>query len=187
MSLTIPRLPVWIALLATALAAGCASGPKLYSNQDPAANFSAYRTYNFAPVLGTDRQGYSSLLSQYLKAATAREMEVRGYQKSDNPDLLVNFYVNTKEKIRSQSTPTTGGYYGYRSGYYGAWGGYETTVTQYTEGTLTIDLVDASRDQLVWEGTAVGRVSEDVKENLQPRVDQVVTQIFGQFVQSAGR
>lgn len=177
-------------LAALALLAGCASGPKLYTNEDPAANFSSYRTYAFEPVLGTDRPGYTSLLSQYIKTAVQREMDLRGYTYSeDNPDLYINFYIQTKEKIRTTQTPTTGGYYGYRGGRYGTWGGYtayETQVTQYTEGTFTLDLIESRRDQLIWEGTMVGRIKEDSMENLRPRVDAAVATMFEQYLHRAG-
>ena len=170
--------------LAAVLLAGCASGPRIYVNADPSANFAGYRTYNFMTPLGTDRPGYSSVLSEFLRTAASRELEARGYQKSDNPDLLVNFNVQTKEKIQSTSYPSGpayGGYYGYRSGYYGTWGGYETQVTQYTEGTLTVDVIDAARKQLAWDGTAVGRVREEARQNLQPAVDRVMAEIFVKF------
>jgi hypothetical protein len=175
-------------VLAVLLVAACSSGPSIYSNVDPAANFSTYRTYNFMTPLGTDRPGYSSVLSQYLRTAASRELEARGYQKSDTPDLLVNFNVKTKDKIQTTTTPSGpayGGYYGYRAGYYGTWGGYgggyDTQVSQYTEGTLTVDVVDAARKQLAWDGTAVGRVREETRKNLQPAIDQVMTQIFAKF------
>jgi hypothetical protein len=166
------------------LFAGCASGPSIFVNSDPGANFAAYRTYNFETPLGTDRSGYSSLLSQYLRTATARELEARGYTRSDTPDLLINFNVKTKDKIQTTTTPSGpsyGGYYGYRSGYYGVWNGYDTQVTQYTEGTLTVDVIDAARKQLVWDGTAVGRVREEARKNPQPAIDKVITEIFAEY------
>jgi hypothetical protein len=171
--------------VATAVAwlGGCASGPKIFASQDPSADFSAYRTYGFQPALGTDKAGYSSILSQHLRAAASREMEARGYTQSDKPDLFVNFQVRTKEKVQATSSPAMGGYYGYRRGYYGVWGGYpmETNVTQYTEGTLNVDLVDARRNQLVWEGVAVGRVREEARRNLEPAVNEAVAKIFAQY------
>lgn len=49
-----------------------------------------------------------------------------------------------------------GGYYGYRRGYYDPWMGYgygtTTQVSQYTEGTINIDLVDMAQKRMVWEG-----------------------------------
>jgi hypothetical protein len=173
-----------LAMLAISLFAGCASGPSIYVNTDPVATFATYRTYNFVTPLGTDGPGYSSVLSQYLRSATSRELEARGYQQSDNPDLLVNFNVQTKEKIQTTTTssgPPMGGYYGYRAGYYGVWGGYDTQVTQYTEGTLTLDIVDAARKQLAWEATAIGRVRDEARKNLQPAIDDIVAQFFAKY------
>lgn len=169
----------------TLLLAGCASGPSIFVNEDPGAAFSGYRTYGFAEPLGTDRPEYSSLLSQYLRTAAARELEARGYRPGDEPDLLVNFYLETKEKIRSTSSPSPGvsfgGYYGYRRGYYGVWSGYETTVSQYTEGTLNVDVVDRERKQLVWEATVVGRIRDADREDVQGTVDSVMAQVFSRF------
>lgn len=169
-------------VVALTILAGCASGPRVFSNEDPTANFTTFRTYGFAAPLGTDRPEYSSLTTEFLRQATSRELEARGYRRSDQPDLLVNFFVNTKEKITSSQTMSPGfGYYGYRRGYYGVWGDYDTVVTQYTEGTLTVDIVDTSRNQLVWEGTVVGRVREEDRKNLKPVVDSVIAQVFEKF------
>ena len=76
--------------------AGCASGPRVFSNEDPTAGFATYRTYGFASPLGTDRPEYSSLTTEFLRQATSRELEARGYRRAEEPDLLVNFFVNTK-------------------------------------------------------------------------------------------
>lgn len=170
------------------LATACATGPKLYANQDPGADFAGYRTFAFADPLDTDRPQYSSVLSGYLKAAARRELEARGYQyREADADLVVNFHVETKEKISSTSTPTGPtvgmgyGYYGYRGMNYGVWSGYETQVTQYTEGTLNVDIIDRERKRLVWEGIAVGRINDKVRENLQAAVDEVVGLVFGRY------
>jgi hypothetical protein len=174
--------------LALFLLASCGPPkPTIRSGEDPGANFAQYNTWGFVPELEGEDFGYETLLAQYLKGAVGREMEARGYRRSDNPDLLVNFYLNTKEKIQSRTTPTAGGgYYGYRRGYYGGWGGYETTVTQYTEGTLTIDIVDSQQRQLVWEGTAVGRIRQSTLDDVQGAVNRVVPMIFSEFRHTAG-
>ena len=161
----------------------CSSGPKVYSNQDPSADFSAFGTYGFEAELGTDKPGYTSVLSQYLKAAATKEMESRGYKYSDNPDLTINFFIDTKEKVRSNTSSSPSMGVGGRGGRYGAWGGYgtQTTVTQYTEGTLHVDLVDGKKKQLVWEGYAVGKLTEDVLNRLEESTSFAVNEIFQQY------
>jgi hypothetical protein len=182
------RLLAATTVAAIALAA-CSSGPKIFTNQSPTANFNTYKTYNYESALGTDESnGYRSILSDYLIAATDREMQARGYSKSDTPDMVLNFYVHTKEKIRTTSSPSMGmggGYYGYRDPYYGSYGGYETRTTQYTEGTLNVDIVDNQKDQLAWEGVAVGRVNDEVRKNLEAAANSAIGEVFAQFPHTA--
>ena len=153
------------ALLITTFMAGCASGSKIRSDFDHSADFSRYRTYNFYADAGPERTNYQSLFSQHMVTAITKEMNARGYEKSDDPDLLVNFnaVLRDKTKVTTRSAPVSyGGYYGYRRSYYDPWFGYshsratETHVSQYTEGTVNIDLVDAKKKKLVWEAVSVG-------------------------------
>jgi hypothetical protein len=116
-----------------------------------------------------------------LKVAVAQELEVRGMAYSASPDILVNFYIHTKEKIRTRSVPTTSAYYGYRAPYYNTWGGYggyETQIDQYTEGTLNIDMVDANSKKLVWEGFISGRVTQKKLRELEKTIDNAVHAIM---------
>ena len=170
------------ALLGAALlTSGCASTPKTFSHKDPSVDFSQYKTYGFMPELSTDNERYESLVSNYLKVAVSQQMDRRGLTYAENPDLLVNFYINTQEKIRSRSVPTMNAYYGYRSPYYDPWGGYggyETQIDQYTEGTLHIDVVDVSTNRLVWEGGVSGRVTDKVVRELEQSIDKGVAAIY---------
>ena len=166
-------------LLAVFLSCSCASGPKVYAHAVPEFSPAAYRTFGFLQDADANRQGYSTLLTQYLEAATTRELESRGYRRAENPDLLVNFHVATRDKVQVTPTPST--YYGWRRAY--AWGGtaYASEVRSFTEGTLNIDLVDRARKQLVWEGAAIGRVTEQKLKDPKSAIDGAVAAIFARF------
>ncbi len=181
-------------VLVAALLYGCAERPTIRADWDKQADFTAYSTYDFADVLSTNGgQTYDSLSTKYLKVAVARELDQRGYTKvDDGADLEVNFhlYLVDKQKVRQTTTPTVGyGYYGYRRGYYGSWGNYryDTYVDDYTEGTLHIDLIDNERDQLVWEGVAVGTVTKKAMENAETSINNVVKQIFDKYPFTVGQ
>lgn len=172
---------------------GCASTPDVNFDYDRSADFGAYQTWNFIEDAGPDYEGYESLFSKYMIEAIEIEMTKRGYTKSDNPDLLANFnaMIQDKTKVSTMpSSPPMGGYYGYRGGYYGAWGGYgygtETRVSQYTEGTFNIDLIDAKKKQLVWEAVGVGRITDDTRENLYEKVMAGVPRYFALYPFVAG-
>lgn len=179
-----------IAVAAVVLVAGCASGPRVYTHVDPAADFSRYQTFGFVEPLGTDRAGYQTIVSQYLKEAARREMLARGFAYAErDPDLLMNFNAHLSEKVRNVGgAPVFGvGYYNYRHGVYGAWPMYPTEpwITTYREGTLNVDLVDRSRRQMVWEGVAVDTVTDRSLENIKVGIDAAVAAVFAKFPASA--
>ncbi len=181
-------IPVVLALLA-----GCATtGPKVRTHSDPAVDFAVYRTYNFVPELGTDRAGYSTLITGHFKRAVSREMEARGYTlAADKPDLLINFFTSVRDRTVTQSAPSVTfgvGYYGYRTGLYSTWPLYarEVTTMEYEVGTASIDVIDAARKQLVWEGIAEGRLTERVRKDPGPAIDSAVKEVFERYPARAG-
>ena len=183
-----PRPAMALTLLAIGLLSACASGPSIVTNAAPDFDVSAYGTFGFLDPLSTDREGMRTILSQELVAATTRELEARGLSRDDsNPDMQVNFMVATKEKIESRPTAGPSVYYGRAR--YGTWGGYgmgmgmgtTTEVVQRTEGTLSIDLIDAERKVLVWEGSATARVTDTMREERTAVINSAVRDIFAEF------
>jgi len=184
---------LFVAALAGAalVAAGCASGPQIRTERDRTVDFSQYNTFGFASPLGTDREGYQTIVSQHLKAATQRELEARGLRLvEDSPQLLVNFSGRLNDRLLTTTMPSTGimvgagtGYYRYRTGFYTTWPLYrsQTYVDSYREGTLNIDVIDAARKQMIWEGVAVDRVTEKTMDNLKPAIDEAVKAIFAKY------
>jgi hypothetical protein len=156
--------------------AACTTGPTIRTHVDPTTDLSRFRSFGF---YSEQSASYASFLSRYIESAVADEMVARGYVRSDTPDLLINFHVQTQDKVQVTQTPTA--YYGWRRGYGWAGGGYQTDVRQYKEGTLNIDLVDRSRNQLVWEGVAVGRVQTKSMDDPQPAIKAVVAQVFAEY------
>jgi hypothetical protein len=179
------RLLLACSLLSLLVVAGCASGPTIRSNVDPGVDFKSFRTFGFIEPLATDREGYQSLISQQLVASAERELVARGLQRADSsPDLLVNFSANLDQRLRVTQTPAvhSRNFHSHRRGFYGTWPMYQQTeIRQYTKGTLGIDIVDAARRQLVWEGFALGRVTQRTTDNLGPVLDAAVVDIFRSF------
>ena len=173
------------ALLGLLVLAGCASGPTIRSNVDPGVDFSRFRTFGFFEPLATDREGYQSLVSQQLVSSAERELVARGLTRSDtNPDLLINFSANLDQRLRIRQTPPTsaGGMHRHRRGFYNTWPGYQRTeIREYTQGTLGIDVVDPARRQLIWEGFAIGRVTQSTTDNLGPVLNDAVVDILRDF------
>ncbi|MCS6918032.1 MAG: DUF4136 domain-containing protein [Chitinophagales bacterium] len=107
-------------------------------------------------------------------------LESKGLRPSNDPDLLVDLIVRTKEKqSASATTYDMGGYYGRRYWYGGSVRTTQVHVDNYTEGTLIIDLVDARKKELIWEGRGTAEVtSSTVSEE---RVTDAVNRILSEF------
>jgi hypothetical protein len=177
--------------IAMLTASGCATSPDVWVDYSPSTPFGQYKTFNFAHPLGTDSDGYQSILSQRLMAATQRELEARGMRRIDGPaQLSVNFKMMWVERtqVTSYSTPMIGygygrGYYGYRSGFYSAWPFYptQTIVIPYLEGTLRIDITDEAQKQRIWVGL-ISDFSSDIGPDVAPAgIEAAVVAAFAKY------
>ena len=178
-------------LLVALLLAACATGPRVRTDYDPSADFSRYRTWGFYKPIAMEESGYSTWISDRIKDNVRREMEARGYRYVESdPDLQVNFQGIVREKTDVWSVPRTDYQYFYsyrRRSYFAVPFWYdETQVNQYTEGTLTVDLVDAERNRMVWTGAAIGRVTRKTPQERLAEVDTAIASIFAQYPYRAG-
>ena len=174
------------------LAAGCASGPTIRADFDKSADFGKYRTYGFVSAAPGDTTQFKSLAQQNMQNEAARQMESRGYTRSDNPDLVINFKGKLEEKTDIESTPAP--YYGPGWGYggwYGApWGGYggtEVTTHRYHVGTLVMDVVDREKRQVVFQGGVEGVVTKEMMQNREAAITAAVQHIFSKYPFVAGQ
>jgi hypothetical protein len=176
------------AAAAVLLVAGCAAGPRIRSQSAPNADVTRYQTYGFFEKLGTDTSTYASVLSLNLKEATSREMERRGYRRVDQgADLLVNFDVTTKDRIESRGTAGPVGlglglgWGDWRYGYGWGLGIRDTMIQTVTDGTLTVDVVDRAKNEIVWSGSAASQVTSRTLDDPKGAIDAAVPKIFERF------
>jgi hypothetical protein len=172
--------------------AGCASGPEIRADYDRAADFGKYRSYGFVANAGTDAGDFKSLSTQMLQKAAAREMEARGYVRSDNPDLVINFKGQLEEKVDIESTPAPyygpgWGYAGWGGAYWGGYGGTEVTTRRYNVGTLVMDVVDRDKRQVVYQGGVEGVVTKEMMQNREAAINAAVGHIFSKYPFVAGQ
>lgn len=181
------RASQWLlVVLATAMLAACATAPRVRTDHDPTADFGKYRTWSFYSPIAMEESGYSTWISDRIKDNVRKEMEARGYRYVEaSPDLQVNFQGVVQDRTEVFSMPRSGVQYFYnyrRNAYVGVPVWYDDThVSRYREGTLTVDLVDARRNRMVWTGDAIARVVKKTPEQKMAEVDQAINAIFLQY------
>lgn len=162
------------------VAAGCGTSIQTNYDYDTNANFDQYRTYDWIPLPqpepGSARQAAqrNDLLDKRIKNHVNAQLEERGMTiDADAPDMLVIYHVGVQDKVQVTD-------WGYRySDYYWGWGGREIDVYNYEEGTLILDFVDASTQNLVWRGAGSVALGSNTNPEKQ---DELVRKVVGKIM-----
>jgi len=148
---------------------------RVYSDYDKTANFSQYKTYAYQKN-GIDKAEISDLDKKRILKAIDQQMALKGFTKSDTPDLLVNIFTKEREQVDVNQFSAGWGF-GWNPFF---WGGNNTTVNRYTEGTLFIDLIDASKKELIWQGEGQGTLTKN-PEKKDAMINEFVAEILQQY------
>ena len=173
-------------LASIASAASTPPPPEVTSRYDKSVDFSAYRTFAFFEPLAIDTAGYEPVVAKTLRAAARAEMEKRGYVYAETgADLLVNLSGKLAKQLEVKQVESVAPpvYFSFRQGYYSDWSaqGPESEVVEYTEGTISVDIIEAKGKRLVWEGVAIGRATKKTKRNREATLTAAVAEIFSKY------
>lgn len=157
--------------------ASCAS-VSVVADYDKQVDFNEFKTFAFYRP-GIDKAEISDLDKRRILKAIESELIAKGYTKSENPDLLVSIIASAREKIDIYNN-----YYG---GMGWGWGwnpyfyGNYNNISTSTEGVLYIDLIDANKKELVWQGQGVGYLNISNVEKKEERIKEFVSQIMEKY------
>jgi hypothetical protein len=197
------RVTVAGALILFAVTAGFAMSVK--SDYEKNFNFTQLRTFAFK----TDRASNDPLSTNTLEAgriqnALAAQLEANGFtQATGSPDFIVAFYSRSKEKTQVQSTGSGGfgpgfgpgfGRFGFGRGFgwgYGVPGlarwrygyGPDIWTSNYTQGCVMADIIEARTNDLVWRGKVTDTVNGVGQSEKQ--TDQAAKDLVKQFMKDA--
>ena len=157
--------------------ASCSS-VNVNSDYDKNASFDNYKTYAYNKT-GIDKVEVSDLDKKRILRSIDEVMTSKGFSKSETPDVLINFF--TKEREQVDVTQFNAGWgYGWGFGWNPwIWGG-NTSINRYIEGTLTIDVIDAKKKELIWQGIGEGVLTKN-REKKDENIKEFVTKILEQY------
>lgn len=153
---------------------------KVATDFDKNANFNQYKTFAFFKT-GIDKAEISDLDKRRILRAIESELMAKGFTKSENPDLLVSIFTKSRDKVNVYNNNYGYGPYGYGWGwspYY--WNAGYNNVSTSTEGTLYVDLIDAKKKELVWQGMGIGYLA-DRMDKKEERIKEFVAKIMEKY------
>jgi len=170
-------------ILMLALIMTSCSSVKVASDYDTQVDFSQYKTFAFYKT-GIDNAPISDLDKRRMLRAIETELLAKGFTKSEDPDLLVSLFTKAQQRVDVYNNAW--GWGGWGPGWGPAWGpgwgwGWNQPVASTrTEGSLFIDLIDAKKNELVWQGLGRGYLSDDL-ERKEERIKEFVNLIMQRY------
>ncbi len=168
--------------MAALMISGCSSTNTTF-DYDSHADFSKLQTFAWMPRETVNPGGNAqaaqednSLFTNRLKNAVNNNLEAKGYSiNTTDPDFVVVYHTGVQDKVNVTN-------WGYTYGpYWGPWGE-SVDVTQYTEGTLILDLISYETKNIIWRGTAQKALSGEPKpEKADENMKKVIDQLLAKF------
>lgn len=136
-------------------------------------DFSHYKTFGWSDDNSVNKAGRADndIVDNNIKNSISAELEKKGWHEADQrPDVLLDYNVIVEKGVKKEidpvySYPYSGYYYNpwrHRMGYYynpGFFRGYHTYNVPFKEGTLTVNMVDAKTNKLIWQGWSTGDIT----------------------------
>lgn len=173
--------------LAAVVGLTACSTVEVSTDYDQAADFSKYATFKVLPA----QEIKSDLTRDRIEGAITTQLTAKGLKLvSENADLWVAYHARLDKETQLDTTSFGYGWGGGWGGYYGpmGYGGYggmatsTTTVREIPVGTLFVDLVDAAKKEMVWQGVASATLDpKATADDKDYRVNDAVKKMFSGF------
>ncbi len=174
---------IFLFLLSGVFLAGCSS-VHVVLDYDRAAEFEHLKTYAWQhatqPKSGNPRID-NDLIDVRIRNAVNTTLATKGFRQAPRAeaDFLVAYFVEYKRRIGGSAVS-----FGLGAGSFSRFGGvgYSTDISDYEEGVLMIDIIDARNDKVVWRGTGTRVVYEGSDpDKVSKIVNEAVSKILAKF------
>jgi len=175
------------------LALSC-SNP-VHIQQDPAVNLSNYHTYMWVDTKENDQDNAArptAYVDLSMRQAVNQQLAKKGWKEvNQHPDVLLSYEVLVERSTEERSNPVytrplTRVFYNPFRGrwitiyYPSEFIGYQTYQVPVKEGIITITMVDANTDKVVWQGWTTRKLN--YAKLTEKEIKKSVADIFKKFV-----
>ena len=174
-----------IPLLLVVLLVSSCSSVRVASDYSKETEFGDYKTFAFFKP-GIDKAEISDLDKRRILKAIEAELMAKGMTKSDNPDMLVSIFTKSNQRVDIYNNNWGFGGWGWGAPGWGwGWGpgiGWSSNnVSTRTEGILFVDFIDASKKQLIWQGSGTGYLVTKNVDKKEARIKEFVSEMMTKY------
>jgi len=175
------RMQAFVAAAAFTLMGPMAFAQDVKVDFDKDANFGALKT--FALKIGTSWG--NPISEKRVSAEIEQALTEKGWAKADEAKADALVVLHGATQVKRDLNTFYSGMGGYRYRGFGT-GTAQTTVSEYTVGTLVVDIFDAKSKALVFRGTASDEISDKAEKNAK-KLAKVSDKMFKDFPPGAAK
>lgn len=169
-------------LVATVVLTSCSS-VRVATDYDRETNFNNYKTFAFFKP-GIDKAEINDIDKRRILRAIEANLIAKGYTTSKTPDMLVSIFTKSNQRVDIYNNAWGNGAWGWGGFGRWGWGGIgmgRSQVSTKTEGVLFIDLIDANKKELIWQGSGTGYLATKNIEKKEARIKAFVSKMIAEF------
>lgn len=178
-------------LLVLLIVASSCSSVRVSTDYDRKTDFDQFKTFAFFKT-GIDKAEINDIDKRRILRAIEAELLAKGFTKSENPDVLISIFTKSNQRVDVYNNAWGMGAWGWGGwGPWGwgmgpgwGWGWNQPMVSTRTEGVLFVDLINADKKELIWQGMGTGFLTRK-SEKKEERIKEFVTKIMEQYPPSA--
>lgn len=148
---------------------------KVVADYDKNSDFSQYKTY----ALKLDNLGLNDIDESRVVSELQRQLALKNIHPADNADMIVEIKASHKLVKNNYVTPSI---------HFGSWGRWfggglgvgRTISSQYNQGTLVFNIIDAKTEKMVWQGTGSG-IKVDSPSSKDEQIPKIIAEILKNF------
>ena len=184
------------ALMLLALTACATKPPEPVVDFAPDYNFGQTKTIGFyalsGEVTGNNPTELTDFQRDRIDAALQSALEAKGFtfvDKTADADLLLSWHLNLMDKtdVKTYNSPSYGASVGYsRYNRYAMYNCYncmnqtDVRVSEYTQGTFIIDMIDPDENASVWRSVTQSKLKEETIRD-QAALDSAAARVLAAF------
>ncbi|MBC3757885.1 DUF4136 domain-containing protein [Hyunsoonleella sp. SJ7] len=177
-------------LIALLIVGTSCSSVRVSTDYDKKADFSNFKTFAFFKT-GIDKAEINDIDKRRILRAIQDELMAKGFTKSDDPDLLISIFTKSNQRVDVYNNAWGAGAWGWGGWGPWGWGGWgwgpgwgwgwnQPAVSTRTEGVLFVDLINAKKKELIWQGMGKGFLASK-PEKKEERIKEFVAKIMEEY------
>lgn len=169
------KFALFVALIVSAVGA---HAQDVKVNWDRTTDFTPFKTYKWMKI--PSPRTPTPEIEMLIHSAVETQLEAKGLKKAENgePDLYVGYSITLAQPKGQPAPPPAAESSSWQTA--SSWSAHYPSDKAARKGTLSVDIAEAKKNLLVWQGTVMAEVGDSVND-ARWKISKGVSKAFAQY------